>query len=447
METRFRVNTTMGIKKNIMLEGNKNYILKITHQKRHDLGVSDYNKFYNLLKSFTPIETVYPKIRCGYYYDNVVINDSRGIGNGGWRVPSDNDWFHLSGHTETVFEESPGRHLKSKKTINSVFGWEYDLDINPRWEDSEHYGVDSFGFNALPCGRFDDFIFIGMNIRSSFWSSTKTKETFEENEPILNHFFRFLRNSSEIDGPVDPTTPFFCINVRLVREATDEELGVDDGTEMGDYIGNDGQNYKTVKIGNLLWLKENLMETKYRNGNNILNFSNKQQPYVFGDANNAGEVSIETNSLKINKINANGRNIYGWLNKIIPGTSCILYKKNKFSSVWAGINLLTSDFSENDYVLYNFDSSSSSSPQEIPFNVGDELIVISLEEGGYRYTLNDDDSFVIYPREKIENFNEISMNDLFNMTHIEYGVRVKELMKKHISLPQDRTNMVNERKI
>ena len=42
-----------------------------------------------------------------------------------------------------------------------------------------------------------------------------------------------------------------------------------DNKSHGTMRGNDGKTYKTVKIGNQVWMAENLRETKYRNGSEI----------------------------------------------------------------------------------------------------------------------------------------------------------------------------------
>jgi hypothetical protein len=57
-------------------------------------------------------------------------------------------------------------------------------------------------------------------------------------------------------------------SVRLLRDATFAEQDSPDGY-VNDYIGNDLKTYKAVKIGTLVWLAENLQETKYNNGTDI----------------------------------------------------------------------------------------------------------------------------------------------------------------------------------
>jgi len=53
-------------------------------------------------------------------------------------------------------------------------------------------------------------------------------------------------------------------SVRLIKDSTTLTHG-----QTGTYVGNDNRIYQTVCIGTQEWLSENLMETKYRNGDAI----------------------------------------------------------------------------------------------------------------------------------------------------------------------------------
>jgi len=58
-------------------------------------------------------------------------------------------------------------------------------------------------------------------------------------------------------------------SIILVRKALVSEAALADGAEATAYIGNDGKIYKTVKIGEQVWLAEPLAETKYFGGTSI----------------------------------------------------------------------------------------------------------------------------------------------------------------------------------
>lgn len=60
------------------------------------------------------------------------------------------------------------------------------------------------------------------------------------------------------------------VSVRGIKQVlTAEDLLKSDGDLCDPYVGNDNKIYQTVKIGNQVWIKSNLDETKYRTGGTI----------------------------------------------------------------------------------------------------------------------------------------------------------------------------------
>jgi len=62
--------------------------------------------------------------------------------------------------------------------------------------------------------------------------------------------------------------------IRLVRPASVSEQLQVDGSACTPYVGNDGLQYPTIKVGTQVWLAVNLAETKLRNGSEIPNVTN-----------------------------------------------------------------------------------------------------------------------------------------------------------------------------
>jgi uncharacterized protein (TIGR02145 family) len=190
----------------------------------------------------------------GFLYNWFAVNSIKGLANpdGGtigpnlWRVPSNNDWNTLINYTEA--ESDSATTLKSSINSNgfTTYGW-----LN------NGGGNDIYNFSALPGGlRYvgGGFDLIGLVAR--WWSSNGNSEGASIYEVNRNGFTNGTSNSG------------IGLSVRLVREATEEELFLNDGdtsdtAELPIYLGNDGTEYSTVKIGTQVWLAQNLRETLY----------------------------------------------------------------------------------------------------------------------------------------------------------------------------------------
>lgn len=161
-----------------------------------------------------------------------------------WTVPTRIEW-------EDLFTYLGGQNVAGG--ILKEVGFDY-------WN-TDNTGTDNYNFTARGSGRRRLGVFEDIKKYGLYWTST-TFMSFPQayscqllsNDPSL---LLSLGNMS------------LGQSVRIFRDATVQEQLELDGTEMPPYIGNDGREYKTVKINDKVWLAENLSETEYRNGTSI----------------------------------------------------------------------------------------------------------------------------------------------------------------------------------
>lgn len=187
----------------------------------------------------------------GYLYNGNIVKDVRNIANVNSHVPTKEDFDNLiscCGGNESL----AGDKLR---TIGDLYWFN-----NPN-------GTDELGFHAVASGfkffsgEFDPIDNLGGWV--SFWSVTPDPDS--DPVPRLNLFtFNIVGGESSLGNDPDNNG----LSIRLV---IDGNHGLTNG-QTGTYIGNDGKKYGTICIGNLVWLSENLRETKWRNGTVIDHF-------------------------------------------------------------------------------------------------------------------------------------------------------------------------------
>ena len=216
----------------------------------------------------------------GYLYNWFALDDARGMvrtdGGSGliapnlWRVPSATDW-------DTLIAFSGGDTTKLKSALNGnppkYYGWF-----------NSGGGNDIYNFSALPGGvRYSFGPFSEMGVNCAVWSSTSTGSQVIAKRLSSSHNLVYEILSSKSNG----------YSVRLVREATEAELLLNDGDNADQYKGLNNTQYSTVKIGTQIWLAQNLRETEYVNGDPIFNASilpgGNSSDGVWGAKGDAGE--------------------------------------------------------------------------------------------------------------------------------------------------------------
>lgn len=188
-------------------------------------------------------------IKYGNLYNWYAATDPREITATGWRVPAIADFQALS--TSMGGDSVAGGKLKET-------GLTY-------WNTPNYLATNESGFNGRGTGfRYEDGNFQHITLFGRWWASDEydTTTAYYVYLPYnLGVFSAYSGYSlSKIHG----------FAIRPCRDATAEELLLPDGTACGNYTGNDGKVYATVKIGSLVWLASNLAETKYRDGSDIV---------------------------------------------------------------------------------------------------------------------------------------------------------------------------------
>lgn len=221
-----------------------------------ELTLTSNSEFYftDLLRSSEGVEL--GDVKYGFLYNQYVIQGAGDLSiiptdmaSVGWKVPALADFFSLIITylgDNTIEDNTVGGKLK-----------EATLD---RWNSPNTGATNEVGFTGVGSGiRTALGVFLGLKTRAGIWATP-------------------------IPGGIDGLSFFYDVSyaafgsygakaglaIRLVRPATTSELSLADGTEVDVYIGNDLREYKAVKIDNKVWLAENLAETKYRGGSNIV---------------------------------------------------------------------------------------------------------------------------------------------------------------------------------
>ncbi len=115
----------------------------------------------------------------------------------GWEVPSREDWEELveylineHGYSNATNDQNGvGNALKVARQVNHPLGGGYDTNEHPRWDgNSIYYGMDRFGFSALPAGiRLNNGGYGNMGTYAYWWSSTE-----EDGSPMSSPFARLV---------------------------------------------------------------------------------------------------------------------------------------------------------------------------------------------------------------------------------------------------------------
>ena len=152
----------------------------------------------------------------------------------GWHLPSLQEW-------ETLFE-SVGGLASAGNALKFAKGW-----------DSYGSGIDAYGFGALPAGgRSDSGIYNSKLLYAGFWSSTDVISSLAYSL-LMGHDFRKVRY---YEGLKKYGYSVRCLKGKAKKNPKNGEKTVYFRGLLKD--SRDGKMYKTVRIGEQIWMAENL---------------------------------------------------------------------------------------------------------------------------------------------------------------------------------------------
>ena len=209
------------------------------------------------------------------------VSPTYGICPDGWRIPSTIDWSILFGKV--------GGKDVAGKALKSASGWLNDGN-----------GTDEASFTALPGGRFEEGIFYLIGNEASFWASNPNTTTYVrlvyyvamsddldkaadyQTEPYNKHYIRCIKidtaqtassssitpkssssetsvSSEALSSSSEASSSSVESSSSSVALATPCKTATEDKCEYGSLTDErDGKAYKTVKIGEQVWMAENL---------------------------------------------------------------------------------------------------------------------------------------------------------------------------------------------
>ena len=184
-----------------------------------------------------------PEIVYGALYNHfAAIHTDKISSDDDWIVPSYNDYVTLqkyNGGTETT----QGKKLKE---VGHVY-WNSSSGI---------IATNEYGFNGRGSG-YRQAAYTGHKASGQLWTTTTWNIS-------LGYLSANLMNTTDWFPVNTHYAAWNGIGIRLLKTSTTLSHG-----EEGEYVGNDGTKYQTICIGTQEWLAENLIETKYRNGDTI----------------------------------------------------------------------------------------------------------------------------------------------------------------------------------
>lgn len=185
-------------------------------------GISSYNEMIKIY---------------GRLYNWYAAVDERGLCPKGWRVPTDGDFTELRNfiilNYDEITNDNIGQALRSCRQVNSPLGDSCATDVHPRWNESDTYGTDQFGFSIIPASErtLDPDLqpgmigngYVSIGNHAVFWTSSETDRKrpiyYTTHDIDRDYFLRGVANKHYYPdgGGIEDRVKNLGFSIRCVR--------------------------------------------------------------------------------------------------------------------------------------------------------------------------------------------------------------------------------------
>jgi uncharacterized protein (TIGR02145 family) len=194
----------------------------------------------------------------GYLYNWYAVTDARNISSSLAHAPTKAEFITLINYLTANGYGYGGSGADIAKSVSYNNYWIGFINPPVGTPANNQSINNSSGFNAFPAGiRVANGGYGNFNMSTHFWNSTTY--WMSPTQPSVYQLAGNIATFNETGF-----TKVCGLSVRLVMNSTILTNG-----QTGTYTGNDGHVYTTICIGTQEWMSENLIETKYRNNDDI----------------------------------------------------------------------------------------------------------------------------------------------------------------------------------
>lgn len=194
-----------------------------------------------------------------------------------WRVPTQSDYSSLRSTLGGL--TLSGKRAKACRMPGHPLGGDCDISTLPYWSyDATFYGIDYCNLALMPCTESwtdGSLGYYGGAYKSGSYGLDGTGTYNNETSMTRMMVWGLSTIMGDVEYGHDISNWYLfdvfqkCVPLRLCRNLTPDETSLPTGAWGPKYIDYEGNEYRTVRVGNYMWLAENLRTTHFNDGTEI----------------------------------------------------------------------------------------------------------------------------------------------------------------------------------